>query len=238
MLSHGGLVGFDGQQKVGAVLEHQLARGLVLGVQGVEADFAPVQIEFLEPLARDGDFIGLGVHQGAAQVVLAGHGEGRQHGMTAALAGLLAIQDDQFILGGRAADLVLQREEDFFQRVIVDMLHHPAKGRLAGRWESALGLPANAQRAALRLAEAFGEEGQVFLTARRAAPMGQHANGNQTPQRINADARTVIGQGLEVLDERADLRGGLGAARARFGLDPGQRGFEFVGGQTASGVPG
>src|SRR5882724_10947816 len=40
--SHGRLVGFDRQQIIGAVLEHQLAGGLVLSVEGVQTDFASV----------------------------------------------------------------------------------------------------------------------------------------------------------------------------------------------------
>src|ERR671925_971003 len=43
--AQGGLVVFDGEEIIGAVFEHQLARGLVLSVQGVEADFASVQVE-------------------------------------------------------------------------------------------------------------------------------------------------------------------------------------------------
>ena len=50
----GGLVVLEGQQIVGTVFEHQFARGLVLGVEGIEADFAAVQIELPEELARDG----------------------------------------------------------------------------------------------------------------------------------------------------------------------------------------
>jgi hypothetical protein len=69
VLSQRGLVVLDGQQVVGAVLQHQCARGLGLGVQGVEADFATVQIEFPEELAGHGDFVGFGVHDGAAQVI-------------------------------------------------------------------------------------------------------------------------------------------------------------------------
>jgi hypothetical protein len=48
VLSQRGLVVLDAQQRVGAVLQHQCARGLGLGVQGLQADFATVQIEFLE----------------------------------------------------------------------------------------------------------------------------------------------------------------------------------------------
>jgi hypothetical protein len=67
-----GLVVFDGQQKVSARFEHQLARGLSLGVEGVQTDFAPVPAELFEELARPGDFVGLGVHDGVAQVVWLG----------------------------------------------------------------------------------------------------------------------------------------------------------------------
>ena len=95
----GGLIVFDGQQKIGAVFEDRVAGGLVLGVEGVQADFAPVQVEFLEQLPGDGDFVGLGVHDGAAQIMLAGHADGGEHRMAAALPRLLAVQDDQVLLG-------------------------------------------------------------------------------------------------------------------------------------------
>jgi hypothetical protein len=62
-LTQRGLVVLDGQQRVGAVFQHQCARGLGLGVQGLQADFATVQIELLEELAGHGDFIGFGVAQ-------------------------------------------------------------------------------------------------------------------------------------------------------------------------------
>jgi hypothetical protein len=51
--AQGGLVVFDGQQIVGAVFRAPVPGGLVLGVESVEADFAPVQIELFEQLARD-----------------------------------------------------------------------------------------------------------------------------------------------------------------------------------------
>jgi hypothetical protein len=116
------------------------------------------------------------------------------------------------------------------------MRHHPAEGRLAGRGERAVFLPANAQGATLGLAQASGEEGQVFLAARGAAQMSQQGDGDQAPERINADARAVVGQRLEVLDQRTDLRGSLRAAGAGFGFDRRQRGSESLSGQTATGV--
>jgi hypothetical protein len=84
VFSHGGLVVFDGWQKIGAVFEHQLARGLILGVPRVQARFTTLQFELLEEFTRDGDCMGLGVHEGAAQEVLAGRGERGEHGMAAA----------------------------------------------------------------------------------------------------------------------------------------------------------
>ena len=42
---HRGLVAFDGEQVVGPVLEHQRAGRLALGVERVEGDLAPVEVE-------------------------------------------------------------------------------------------------------------------------------------------------------------------------------------------------
>ena len=47
---HGGLVAFDGEEVVGAVVLHQFAGGLRLGVECIQADQAPIQFE---PLAED-----------------------------------------------------------------------------------------------------------------------------------------------------------------------------------------
>jgi hypothetical protein len=57
VLTQRGLVVLDGQQRVGAVLQHQCARGLGLGVQGLQADFATVQIEFLEEVGGPRGFL-------------------------------------------------------------------------------------------------------------------------------------------------------------------------------------
>jgi hypothetical protein len=92
----------------------------------------------------------------------------------------------------------------------------------------------HAQSAALGLAQAFGELGPFFLVpGGGAAEMGQQPDGHQTPQGINADAGAVVGQALELFDQRTDWRGTLRAARAGCGLDTRQRGFEFFGLETA-----
>jgi hypothetical protein len=132
--------------------------------------------------------------------------------------------------------LFLQLEQNLFQGLLVQMLHQAAKGRLAGGRIGAVLLAANAQGAALSGAEAAGKEGQVFLAARGAAPMGQQANAHQTPERIEADAAAVIRQPLEVLDPGTDLRGPVSAAGTGLGFDGGQGRLEFVGSQTAAGV--
>ena len=88
--------------------------------------------------------------------------------MTTALPRFLAVQHDEFLGRSRAAQLSLDLEKDLFQFIAIDVLHHPAKGRLTGRGIT-FGLASNAQRVALPLAQAFGEFDQVFLTARRAA---------------------------------------------------------------------
>jgi len=44
----GGLILFDGEKAIGSVLLDEDVSGFGLGVQGVEADHAPVEIEFVE----------------------------------------------------------------------------------------------------------------------------------------------------------------------------------------------
>jgi hypothetical protein len=91
--------------------------------------------------------------------------------MAAALARFLSIPDDPVLGRSRAAKPVLHLQKDFFQLLVIDGLHHPAEGRLAGS-RIAIGLWPDAQSAALGLAQAFGEFGQVLLPSGRAAPMG------------------------------------------------------------------
>src|SRR5271157_4157569 len=132
VLLDGGLIVFDRQQEISAMFQDGVPGGLVLGMESVQADFAAVQVQFVEQLPGDGDFVGLGVHQGAAQVMLAGNGDGGEHGMAAALARLFAVQDDEILNWSRPANLFLGLEKKLFQFVGVEVLHHAAKGRLAG----------------------------------------------------------------------------------------------------------
>ena len=57
-----------------------------------------------------GDLIGLFIHQCAAQVVLAGHRNGRENGGAAAMVGFFAVHDYQFV-GGHSAQLLLHRQQ-------------------------------------------------------------------------------------------------------------------------------
>src|SRR5436190_10309688 len=156
--SYGRLVVFDRQQKISAVFEHQLAGGLVLSMEGVQTDFASVEVELLEECACDGDFVGFGVHHGAAQIILAGHTHRSQHALTAAMLGLFSVQHNKFVSRGGPSDLFLDLENDFLQSLVINVFHHATEGRLAGS-RIALRLLAHAQGAALGLAHAFGELG-------------------------------------------------------------------------------
>ena len=104
VLAQGGLVVFDREQIVGSVFQNQFPGGLVLGVQGVQRDGAPGQIQFPEELARHRDFIGFGSDQRTAQIELAGDADRAQEGIARAMVGLLAIDYDQVVRGavGRA----------------------------------------------------------------------------------------------------------------------------------------
>ncbi len=55
-------------------------------MEGAEAAPAAVQVELLEGVSGNWDLVGFGGHDGAAQVVLAGHGDGDQQRVAAALA--------------------------------------------------------------------------------------------------------------------------------------------------------
>ena len=68
--------------------------------------------------------------------------------------------------------------------------------------------------------------------------MGQQADGDQGPQRIDADARAAVGQGLEMFDQRTDLRSALRAAGPGPGFDARERGLELVGLENYAGRGG
>ena len=91
VLAESGLVVFDGQQIMRSVFPDQLPGGFVLGVERVQGSPASGQVQLAEKRARHRDFIGFGVHQRAAQIELAGHGDGAQDGVAGAVAGCLPV---------------------------------------------------------------------------------------------------------------------------------------------------
>jgi hypothetical protein len=174
-------------------------------------------------------------HPPLSQIMLAGHTHGREDRRAAALPRLFAVEHDQFIGGSGPAHLPLYWQENVCQGLGVEACHQAAKGRLAGG-RIAVRLRANAPGAPLGQAQALGELGQLFLSLGRAAQVGQQRDGDQTPQGIKSNALAVIGQGFDLLDQRANLGRALRAARPCFQFDGGQRGFELVGRQTAPGA--
>jgi hypothetical protein len=115
VLAQSGLVVLHGQQRVRSMLHDQLPGGLILGVERVQGHGAPRQIQFAEEFARHRDLIGLGVDQRAAQVKLAGHGDGGEEGVTGAMARLLAVDRDQFLGRGVSAHLGLDLQQDLVE---------------------------------------------------------------------------------------------------------------------------
>ena len=79
-----------------------------------------------------GDLVGLGVDYRASQEVLAGHADGAEHALTAAMVGLLAIQGDQLLFGCWAAQPLLNFEQGLFELGPTDFLQQTPAGRLAG----------------------------------------------------------------------------------------------------------
>lgn len=156
-----GLIVFGRQQEVTAAFQHDVARGLGLGMQGVQRDKAALQIQFRKELLSDRDFIGLGVHEGTAQVVLTGDTDSRQYALATAMFGLFAIQGDQFVFGRGTAELFLNRQENLLQLSPAHLLEQTPKRRLAGS-RVAPPLLADPERSALRLAQFARKFGQVL----------------------------------------------------------------------------
>jgi hypothetical protein len=101
------LVVFDRQQVVPSALQHDLASRFGLGVQGIQRDEPALEVQVGKEFLGHGNLVGLGVDHRAAQVVLAGHADGGEHALTAAMLGLLAVQGDQLLFGCGAAQLRL-----------------------------------------------------------------------------------------------------------------------------------
>src|SRR5450759_3971240 len=126
------LVIFDGQQIVPSALQHDVASRLGLGVQGIQRDEAAFQVQVGKEFLRPGELVGLDVDHRAGQVVLAGHAEGGEHAVTAAMIGLLAIHSNQLVLGSRAAQPLLNLEQGLLEMGPADFLQQTPAGRLAG----------------------------------------------------------------------------------------------------------
>src|SRR5438552_9529126 len=111
-----GLIVFDGEQVVAAGLDHHFARSFVLGVQCVQANESILQIQRRDQLLlRDRNLIGLFIHNGAAQVVLAGHGHGSENGSTAAMPRLLAVHDHKFVARRWTAKLLVHGQQSLVE---------------------------------------------------------------------------------------------------------------------------
>jgi hypothetical protein len=91
---HRGLVAFGREQVIASPLQDHLPARLGLGVQRIQRDEPAPQIQLLEELAGHGDFVGLGLHDRAGQVILTGHADRTQDGLAAAVFGFFAIQGD------------------------------------------------------------------------------------------------------------------------------------------------
>src|SRR5216684_1404006 len=97
------LVVFNGEQIVPSAFQHDIASGLGLGVQGVQRDESTLQVQIRKELLGHGDFIGLGVNH-----------------------------RDALVLGRRAAQLLLNLQQNLLEFCSADFLQQAPKGRLAG----------------------------------------------------------------------------------------------------------
>ena len=132
--------------------------------------------------------------------------------------GFLAVHDHQFVAGRRTAQLPLDGQQALVELGRIDPGQEPAAGGLRGSRILALGITPDAQSAPLALTQAPGKFLQIRLTARRLAEHGQQNEGRQAEQRITFHALPVIGEWLEVFDDRADFLHPVRAARSGLGL--------------------
>ena len=100
-------------------------------MQRIEADGAPVEFEPCAEFARHGDFVGLLIGHGAAQVMPAGHGVGGEHMVAAGVPRLFAIKDDEFAGWRSAAHLGLKSAHGALDAEGVGFGAEPAEGGLA-----------------------------------------------------------------------------------------------------------
>lgn len=84
-----------------------LKGGLPLRMQGIETDQFAVHIEFAKQFTRSGDFVGFVFDDVAAEIMLAGRGDGRQDIFTATVFGYFTVDTDQVIFRRVASQLPL-----------------------------------------------------------------------------------------------------------------------------------
>lgn len=237
VVPHCGLVAFDGQEVIGPVFQHQGAGGLGLRVEGVETDDAALHVQPCKEFARGGDFVALVRDHDAAEVMLAGHGDGGEHALAPGVVGFFAVEHDEFGGRRRTARLALKGQGGRFDGPRIDPGVEAAEGGLAGCGVFACGgVGTDAQAAALALAQATGEGGEVLLPARGVGQVRGGDDGQQRPQRISPNPGAIVRHGLEVLAEGLQLGGGLGGPGWGLGGHGRQRGPQLFGLQTAARV--
>jgi hypothetical protein len=173
VLAERGLVAFERQQIISPVLQHQVARRVVLRVQRVQRHPTSDQCPLSEEFPRHRDFVGLGVHQGTAQIELAGDANRAQDRVARAGVGFLAVHDDQLLLGRAAPHFWLYLPEHRVDLAPSGLFKEAREGGLAGGGKAALRIAPEAHRAALGLGQAAGELGPIFWSARSLAQQGQ-----------------------------------------------------------------
>jgi len=231
--SHGGLADFfDGEKVVCAVLHDENSGCFGLSMEGIEADYTPIKIEFVKEGSGDGDFVCLlGRHDRTAQIKLGGRGNGGDNRVTASVSGFFTVDVDEFARIGCASDLTLDLKECFFEFLGFDSGHQTAKRRLLGRGVFAVAA-ADAQGSTLSIAQSGRKLFEILLPARGAAEVRQKDNGQQAPEWVDADACTVVGHRFEVPDDGTDFLRALRGARVGLGFHHCQRGLERSGGET------
>jgi hypothetical protein len=128
VLVHGGLVIFGRQQIVSPGFQHRRTGGIGLSVQGVQRDKPASQIHVLKELPCHRDFVGLGLYDCAGQIILAGHADGREHPLAAAMLGFFAVQDNQFGFGNWAAHVLLNGQDGLLEQGAIHLLLQAAEG--------------------------------------------------------------------------------------------------------------
>ena len=216
-------------------LQDDRAGGFILRVQGIQTDETVLQVQRGDQfLLGHWNLVGLFIHQSAAQVVLAGHGDRGENGGAAAMVGLFAIHDDEVLAGCGSSQQALDAQQLLVELGRVDALQEAAEGGLGRRRVSALGITSDAQGTSLALVEAAGEFLQVGLAARGFTQQGQEDERRQAEQGIGFHPLAIFGQAFEVIDYGPNFLHPFGAAGRDLGFDDRQVRLEMLGLETAA----